>query len=57
MTEQKDSVTITHPKYDENEPKRAVFHAVKCGTDTVHKGDKEYLPQYPAETLDEYAKR
>jgi hypothetical protein len=49
-----DRVDIHHVKYDENTPKRAVFHAVKCGTDTVQKGGKEYLPKYPAEGEDDY---
>jgi hypothetical protein len=52
-----DKVTIEHAKYTENTPKRAVFHAVKCGTDTIQKGGTEYLPQYPAEGEKDYTAR
>lgn len=52
-----DKASTTHPKYDELEPKRAVFSAVMGGTYGVRAMGTKLLPKYPAETDSDWTAR
>ena len=57
MADLTDRASNQHPTYMAQQLKRDVYCAVESGTDGVRAGAVTYLPQYPAETSDEYRER
>jgi hypothetical protein len=57
MTEEKDSVGSPHPDYWQIYQRREIYSDVCSGTLTLRAKHKKYLPQFPAETEDDYTFR